>query len=455
MELIGKIIAWILRNLLTIAAITVILCLLSPGIRLAKDNAGKLAEQREAILAGIQSVDDEITKTKRSIENRLSMLDHWRERRRECQEKIDALPNAWLHPLDHWSEYLQLTAEKKRLDFQIESLESTIAKYQDTLAQLDKNRQMLIFQLESVTRSLAESVSQEWKANGLRILLFTICFVLLTPPLWLVFMYYCVAALIEKVPPIRIKLKDDDGSHEPIFHRAARSITFSIPEGRTFYLRAQGGDWGKERRNAVCRTKFMWRWKAPLVSIASDLVELLAYRGEPGAEIPGQIKLTSPKDDEVYIQQIELNGGPGLVLTPRHVIGLTDDVEVRTIWSFKLHNLVSMRLRQIVFFGTGTIFIIGGRGIDVQRIEPGSQAVHKIEDGVLIGYVPGAAYSLCRTQTFWAYFRGMTSLLDYKLCGGTFLTQNLVGRNEKEVLGSGLDRFLSVLLNGIGKLLGF
>jgi uncharacterized protein (AIM24 family) len=199
----------------------------------------------------------------------------------------------------------------------------------------------------------------------------------------------------------------------------------------------------------------MWRWKAPLVSIAADLVELLAYRGEPGAKNPGQIKLTSPKDDEVYIQQIELNGGPGLVLTPRHVIGLTDDVEVRTVWSFKLHNLISMRLRHIVFFGTGTIFIIGGRGIDVQRIEPGSSEVHKIEDGVLVGYVPGAAYSLCRTQTFWAYFRGMTSLLDYKLCGGTFLTQNLVGRSEKEVLGSGLDRFLSVLLNGIGKLLGF
>ena len=305
-----------------------------------------------------------------------------------------------------------------------------------------------------MTQSLTESVSQEWNTNGLRILLFTICFVLLTPPLWLVFMYYCVAALIEKFPPIRIKVKDD-GAREPVFHRAARSITFTIPEGRKFYLRAQGGDWGKERRDVACRTKFMWRWGAPLVSIASDLVELLAYRNEPGAKNPGQIKLTSPRDDEVYIQQIELNGGPGLVLTPRHVIGLTDDVEVRTIWSFKLHNLISMRLRHIVFYGTGTIFIIGGRGIDVQRIEPGSSAVHKIEDGVLVGYVPGAAYSLCRTQTFWAYFRGMTSLLDYKLCGGTFLTQNLVGRSEKEVLGSGLDRFLSVLLNGIGKLLGF
>ena len=455
MAFFGKIIAWILRNILTIAAITVILCLLSPGIRVAKDNAAKLAEQRNAVLAGIRSVEDEIAKTKNLLENRLSMLDHWREQRRECLERIDALPSAWRHPIDHWSEYIRLSTEQKRLDLQIETMENTIARYKDTLAQLDKNRQLMLFQLESITQSLTESVSREWNSNGLRILLFTICLVLLTPPLWLVFMYYGVAALIEKFPPIRIELKDDDGSRKPIFHRAARSITFSIPEGRKFYLRAQGGDWGKERRNAICRTKFMWRWTAPLVSVAADLVELLAYRSEPGAEESGQIKLTSPKDDEMYIQQIELNGGPGLVLTPRHVIGLTDDVEVRTVWSFKLHNLISMRLRHIVFFGTGTIFIIGGRGIDVQRIESGSPAIHKIEDGVLVGYVPGAAYSLCRTQTFWAYFRGMTSLLDYKLCGGTFLTQNLVGRNEKEVLGSGLDRFLSVLLNGIGKLLGF
>ena len=455
MALIGKIIAWILRNILTIAAITVILCLLSPGIRVAKDNALKLTEQRDALLAGIRSAEEEIAKTKESLESRLFMLDHWRKQRRECLEKLDNLPSPWLHPYDYLSEYTRLTAERKRLDLQIETLESTIARYKDTLDRLDKNRQLLVFQLEGVTHSLTETVSNEWNTNGLRILLFTICFVLLTPPLWLVFMYYVVAALVEKFPPIRIRVRDDDGAHEPVFHRSARSITFTIPEGRKFYLRAQGGDWGKERRDVTCRTKFMWRWKAPLVSIAADLVELLAYRGEPGAKNPGQIKLTSPKDDEVYIQQIELNGGPGLVLTPRHVIGLTDDVEVRTVWSFKLHNLISMRLRHIVFFGTGTIFIIGGRGIDVQRIEPGSSEVHKIEDGVLVGYVPGAAYSLCRTQTFWAYFRGMTSLLDYKLCGGTFLTQNLVGRSEKEVLGSGLDRFLSVLLNGIGKLLGF
>ena len=455
MAIIGKILAWILRNILTIAVITAVLCILAPGIRVAKENGSKLIEQREAVLVSIRSIEEEILKTEQSLDSRLDMLEHWRQQRNECQERLDDLPNAWIHPIDHWSEYTRLSAEQKRLELQISTIENTIAKYKDTIAQLDKNREMLLFQLESLTRSLAESMSQEWNANGLRILLFAICFVLFTPPMWLVFMYYVVAAVVEKFPPIRIKTKDGENVPEPTFHRAARSITFTIPEGRKFYLRSQGGDWGKERRDLVCRTKFLWRWGAPLVSVAADLVELLAYRNAPDATTPGQIKLTSPKDDEVYIQQIELNGGPGLVLTPRHVIGLTDDVEVRTVWSFKLHNLISMRLRHIVFFGTGTIFIVGGRGIDVQKIEPGSSAIHKIEDGVLVGYVPGAAYSLCRTQTFWAYFRGMTSLLDYKLCGGTFLTQNLVGRHEKEVLGSGLDRFFSVLLNGIGKLLGF
>jgi hypothetical protein len=454
MILIGKILAWILRNILTIAVITVILCLLAPGIRVAKENASKLTEQREAVQARIQSVEDEIVQSKQALETRLSMLDHWRQQRRECQEQLDNLPS-WWHPYDRTTEYIRLKAELERLDIQINTLEAGADKCRETLNALVREKDNLVSRLEEIPKSVYNEFSLEWNKRGIRILLFTICLVLFTPPLWLVFMYYVAAAIVEKFPPIRIRSKCADDAPEPTFHRAARSITFTIPEGRKFYLRAQGGDWGKERRDVTCRTKLMWRWGAPLVSIAADLVELLAYRNAPDAKTPGQIKLTSPKDDEVYIQQIELNGGPGLVLTPRHVIGLTDDIEVRTVWSFKLHNIISMRLRHIVFFGTGTIFIIGGRGIDVQKIEPGSSAIHKIEDGVLVGYVPGAAYSLCRTQTFWAYFRGMTSLLDYKLCGGTFLTQNLVGKQEKEVLGSGLDRFLSVLLNGIGKLLGF
>ena len=454
MILIGKILAWVLRNILTIAVITVILCLLAPGIRVAKENASKLAEQREAVQARIQSVEDEIVQSKQALENRLSMLDHWRQQRRECQEQLDNLPS-WWHPYDRTTEYIRLKAELERLDIQINTLEAGADKCRETLNALVREKDNLVSRLEEIPKSVYNEFSLEWNKRGIKILLFTICLVLFTPPLWLVFMYYFAAAIVEKFPPIRIKSKCAGDAPEPTFHRAARSITFTIPEGRKFYLRAQGGDWGKERRDVTCRTKLMWRWGAPLVSIAADLVELLAYRNAPDAKTPGQIKLTSPRDDEVYIQQIELNGGPGLVLTPRHVIGLTDDIEVRTVWSFKLHNIISMRLRHIVFFGTGTIFIIGGRGIDVQKIEPGSSAVHKIEDGVLVGYVPGAAYSLCRTQTFWAYFRGMTSLLDYKLCGGTFLTQNLVGKQEKEVLGSGLDRFLSVLQNGIGKLLGF
>ena len=454
MILIGKILAWILRNILTIAVITVVLCLLAPGIRVAKENASRLTEQREAVQARIQSVENEIVQAKQTLETRLSMLDHWRQQRRECQEQLDNLPS-WWHPYDRTTEYIRLKAELERLDIQINTLEAGADKCRETLNALVREKDNLVSRLEEIPKSVYNEFSLEWNRRGIRILLFTICLVLFTPPLWLVFMYYVAAAIVEKFPPIRIKSKCADDAPEPTFHRAARSITFTIPEGRKFYLRAQGGDWGKERRDVACRTKLMWRWGAPLVSIAADLVELLAYRNAPDAKSPGQIKLTSPRDDEVYIQQIELNGGPGLVLTPRHVIGLTDDIEVRTVWSFKLHNIISMRLRHIVFFGTGTIFIIGGRGIDVQKIEPGSSAIHKIEDGVLVGYVPGAAYSLCRTQTFWAYFRGMTSLLDYKLCGGTFLTQNLVGKQEKEVLGSGLDRFLSVLLNGIGKLLGF
>jgi len=125
MILLGKIIAWILRNILTIAVITVVLCLLAPGIRAAKDNAAKLTEQREAVLTRIQSVEEEIGKTKEALESRLSMLDHWRKLRNECREKMSELPSAWAHPIDYWSEYVRLSAELKRLDLQISTLETT------------------------------------------------------------------------------------------------------------------------------------------------------------------------------------------------------------------------------------------------------------------------------------------------------------------------------------------
>ena len=63
MTIIAKIIAWGLRNILTIAVITAVLCLLAPGIRIAKENGSKLIEQREAVLVSIRSVEEEILKT--------------------------------------------------------------------------------------------------------------------------------------------------------------------------------------------------------------------------------------------------------------------------------------------------------------------------------------------------------------------------------------------------------
>ena len=122
MALIGKVITWILRNILAIAAITVILCLLAPGIRSARENAAKLRENQDAVLAAIQSLEDEIATTRQSLENRLSLLDHWREQRNECLVQLSNLPSAWRHPIDHWSEYTRLTAEQKRLELQIDAI---------------------------------------------------------------------------------------------------------------------------------------------------------------------------------------------------------------------------------------------------------------------------------------------------------------------------------------------
>ena len=60
---------------------------------------------------------------------------------------------------------------------------------------------------------------------------------------------------------------------------------------------------------------------------------------------------------DLFIGEINLEGTNGLVIRPKHLIGVTDGVKIRTIWNFGLHNLFSGRIRQVILYGKGRIII--------------------------------------------------------------------------------------------------
>ncbi len=306
---------------------------------------------------------------------------------------------------------------------------------------------------QSTLVKLRDWFFDQWGVRGWTVLA-SVCLALIgLPILSKLLLYYVIAPAVEKVPPLSLEASPD--SPPVTFSPAETCIHFKLPEHSSLFLRAKGGDWGKVRKNVHGRTKFLWSWKAPLVSLAADLAELYHYTSLPGQA--GEVKLTSPTPD-AFLMAIHLNGKSGVVVRPKYLIGLTSDVKVRTHWSLNLHNILSGRIRRIIFYGTGTIFISGNWGVDAREAVPATaenRDISKIEDNLLLAYDSRAKYSFCRTQTFWHFFRGSSSLFDYQLEDGTFFTQNSPLPSESGSNRHGIERFVDGVFSNIGMLFGF
>ena len=78
---------------------------------------------------------------------------------------------------------------------------------------------------------------------------------------------------------------------------------------------------------------------------------------------------------------------------------------------------------------------------------------YKIEAARLLGYDAHASYSLCRTETWWHYFRKEAALFDIKIEKGIFLTQT-ISYTYSKTKQNAIEKCVNFVLNGIGSFLG-
>lgn len=315
------------------------------------------------------------------------------------------------------------------------------ALYETMRAEYRDAQQALLYAEDTTAAKLVEL----WHDYGIQSVSIAVFLLFLLPLLLKLVMYYGVARLVESLPPQRLTLPDIEGGHVR-FISGGPALDVQVAPGGKLLLRA--GDWGKKRTGVTARTRFMWSWRHSFVSFAADLCELVEFSA--GTDAPGMVTIASPVPN-FFISRIDLAGG-AVCLRPKFLVGFTGDVSIRTKWSFHLHNLLSGRIRQIVLAGEGTLLIAGAWGADAVRAEP--QEPCRVEDGLLIGYEVPAEYALCRTETFWHYLRGQTTLFDRQVSGGMCFTQNsrIAYRKPGESL---LERTVNAVLNGVGCLFGF
>ena len=267
---------------------------------------------------------------------------------------------------------------------------------------------------------------------------------LLFPLLRSLIMYYLVAPMIEKVTPIKATKKKENTENISIETQKA-ILNVRLKNNECLYLR---GDWIGERVSVKVKTRFMWKWTAPLVTFAADLFELKECSSNKKDE-ESEIIITAPQPD-LYIGEICLTDDRAIVIRPRYLIGVSDGIKIETFWNFKIHNILAGRIRQIILKGKGRIFIYGYQGLQDRTA---IQKDHKIESNRMIGYDAHAAYSLCRTETWWHYFRQEAELFDVKIKDGVFITQTVAGIYHNPNVNL-LEKSINFILNGIGSILG-
>lgn len=298
-----------------------------------------------------------------------------------------------------------------------------------------------------LSKELASSFDDCLKHNSKYFLRNTIdifLFLLFFPLIASAILYYGFAKVVEGFRPVII-----NGNNGNVVDIAVSesdvSIDIELSGKEHLYLR---GGWCKKKSGVNAKTKLMWKWDAPLVTFAADLFELVDFSAAGSS--PGKLTVTAPNPD-MFISRIDLGPGRAIVIRPRHLIGVTDGIRIKTYWNFSLHNIFAGKIRQIVLEGDGFILVSGSWGISSSTVAGDNS---KIESNLLIGYDAHASYSLCRTETFWHYFRKEASLFDVKIEDGTFVTQNNSWAYSNKN-ASFIERAATAFLNGIGSILGF
>ncbi len=200
-------------------------------------------------------------------------------------------------------------------------------------------------------------------------------------------------------------------------------------------------------------------FKHPFTSYAAGLVGMTVFDGQKkGQQRRIIIAGTGEALANAYIARIELKNHPGFAIRPSHIVAFQGDVKVRFRWV--LGHMVSwlrLQLRHAVFYGTGTIYVVGFGGIIPGALPATSaaedeQPLDQFDDGLLIGWDTRMTVRAARNEN-WIHVALLRrdAMFESALEGtGVYVLTNSIKQRKPDVAG----RVLEAILGTIGKVLG-
>ncbi|CAM3598291.1 hypothetical protein [Nocardioides zeicaulis] len=295
--------------------------------------------------------------------------------------------------------------------------------------------------LERAQGSWAGRVVDLW-ARSWRWIVLTALLLVLAPGLLRVVSYFVLMPLVRRAHrPIHLA-EDPDPAAYLRTSQAQRTLTVRLEDGEVLSARSEH----VRPVQGTVRGRLLYDWSSPFISFAAGLYGLSRVTGDGGAT---SATLATPNDPDSYLMRIDFRDHPGVVMRPRHVVGVVGAPELQTRWRWGIQSLATWQVRYILFSGTGSL-VVQGSG-DVVATDPGGAST-RMEQNLVMGFDSRLVVSVNRTEVFWPYLWGRTPLVDDEFSGAhPLFWQKSTGDGPSSPIAKVFDAFWSAF----GKVLGF
>ncbi len=280
--------------------------------------------------------------------------------------------------------------------------------------------------------------SQSWKWLAAIALL-----VLLLPPALRVVSYFLLMPVVSRMhTSIRLAAGAETATADLRSTRARRTLAIDLGPGEVLSARSEH----VRPVQGTIHSRLLYDWTSPFISFAAGLYGLSRITGD---EHGTSATLATPDDPNSYLMRIDFTDHPGLVMRPRHVVGVIGAPQLQTRWRWGTQSFATWQVRYIMFVGTGSL-IVQGSG-DVVATNPRGRST-RMEQHLVMGFDSRLTVRVNRTEVFWPYLWGRTPLVDDEFTGTEPLFWQ---KSSTDGTSNPIARTFGAVFSALGKLLGF
>ncbi len=296
--------------------------------------------------------------------------------------------------------------------------------------------------LEKAQGSGVGWVVDQW-AQSWKWLAFIALLALVLPGALRVVSYFVLMPLVNRIHrPIHLAAGSENVAADLRATAAQRTLTIDLGDGEVLSARSEH----VRPVQGQIRSRLLYDWHAPFISFAAGLYGLSRVTGD---EHVTSVTLSTPNDPDSYLMRLDFTDHPGVVMHPKHVVGVIGIPELETRWRWGIQSFATWQVRYIMFAGTGSL-IVQGSG-DVVETSPRGRSM-RMEQSLVMGFDARLTAGVDRTEVFWPYLWGRTPLVDHEFTGPhAFFWQ----KSSADGPSNPIAKVFDAVFSAFGKLLGF